>query len=270
VIGFALALSGPKRRPIMLVASVLLILTVFASPQRAARLGLAVALLLLVVATLWPGRRRRSTRTGDLAILVTGLLGIAAASVFVKSVFGNSQASLVSALPFSKYTTRAVSSSYRQGSVQSRFNEWAAAWPDVRSHLLFGNGLGKTFVHYDIGTAQFITYDITNNIGLDILLRTGIVGLLLFVVALGATFRTALRASRQSASDAVSLLIVTTGAVLGGFIAKGMVESVLNEFRLTPLFGFLVGLVLAFAHERRDDVLTTDASRAEQVTVRSS
>jgi O-antigen ligase len=136
----------------------------------------------------------------------------------------------------------------------------------MRAHLLLGNGLGKTFVHYDIGTAQFITYDITNNIGLDLIFRTGLVGLVLFVVALGGTVRFALRAWRQSASDAVSLMTVATLAALAGFIAKGMVESVINEFRLTPLFGFLIGLLLACSRENRDRRTAATSHGAELLT----
>lgn len=251
IIGFGVELSRRHRRPLVLIASTVLVMAFLASPQRAARLGVAVTLVLLLVAVVWPRRRRLRARSGDLVLIITCAVAIVAGTVFMTAVFSTPQSSVSAAIPFSKYNSQAVSSSYRTGSVQSRFNEWDAALPLIRAEPLVGNGVGKTFLHYDVGTNTFIEYDITNNIFLDLLLRTGAVGLVLYLLAIGGTFASAWRVWRRSVSDQASIMAVTVGAVLGGFIAKGMVESVLNEFHLTPLFGFLVGLILALAGAER-------------------
>jgi O-antigen ligase len=261
LVGFAMELSTKRRRPLVLVASTVLVLAVFASTQRAARLGLAVALGVFLVTVIWPRRRRFTARTADLALVAACALAIAASSVFVHAVSGETRPSIAAALPFSSYTTQAVRSDYRQGSVQSRYNEWAVARPLIRARPVAGYGLAKTFVHYDVGTGTFIDYDITNNIALDLLVRTGAVGLVLFVSALAGTLAGAWRVWRRASSDTVSLVAAMTGAVLVGFIAKGMVESVLNEFHLTPLLGFLAGLVLALvAGDRTSDAGSAVAS----------
>lgn len=252
LLGFALELPRPRRRPLVLVASTVLVLAVMASAQRAARLGLLVAFAFVLIAALWPWRRRLRMRAFDVAAIITCLIGAVAAGVFVRAAANHSRAPLSEAIPFSRYMTQAISNSYRQGSVQSRYNEWRAALTLVRDHPWAGNGLGKTFLHYDVGTRSWIDYDITNNIPLDLLLRTGAIGVVLFLVALVLTFAGAWQVWRRTGDDARSILAITAAAVLADFLAKGMVESVLNEFRMTPLFGFLIGLILSLGTRERE------------------
>jgi O-antigen ligase len=146
--------------------------------------------------------------------------------------------------------------------VHSRYNEWRAAEPLIRDRPVFGSGLGTTFQHYEIGTATFVDYDLTNNIALDLLLRVGAIGLALFAAAIGATLAAAWRVWRRARSDTVALLGAMAFAVLAGYLAKGMVESVLNEYHLTPLLGLLVGLVGALAAAQDDPDADSAAERA--------
>ena len=48
-----------------------------------------------------------------------------------------------------------------------------------------GWGLGQTISFFDVGPRQFVTSYLTHNILTDLLLRTGLVGLLLFLAAFG-------------------------------------------------------------------------------------
>jgi O-antigen ligase len=251
-LGLAMELTRQRRRTYVLLASAMLLLAPLASIQRAARLGIAVTIVVFLVAVLWPRRRRFHARGGDWIVVAAVAAAVVAGPIFVRSVAGEPTKSVAAAIPFSKYTTQALSTDYRQGSVHSRYNEWRAAEPLIRDRPVFGSGLGTTFQHYEIGTATFVDYDLTNNIALDLLLRVGAIGLALFVAAIGATLATAWRVWRRARSDTVALLGAMTFAVLAGYLAKGMVESVLNEYHLTPLLGLLVGLVGALAAAKDD------------------
>lgn len=253
LLGLAMETTRPRRRPTVLAASAMLVLAHLASPQRAARLGLAVALVAFLLVLCWPRRRRFVARGGDLLVVGMCLAAVVAGPVFARSLSGGPAPSVAASVPFLDLTAQAIDPTYRQGSVESRYNEWAVARPLIAERPVIGWGVGRTFVHYDVGTGTFIDYDLTNNIGLDLLLRSGIVGLLLFAGAVAGTLVAAWRAWTRAGPDAAALLAAMAGAVLVGLLAKGMVESILNEYRLTPLLGLLAGLILALAAGAREE-----------------
>jgi O-antigen ligase len=249
-IGLAMEYTRPRRRWGVLPASVVLVLSHAASSQRAARLDVVATILVFFLIALAPRARRFRIRGGELAVVAMVLAAVIAVPIFVKGVRGGSNIKLASAIPVVSSAVHVASSHYRQGSIQSRFNEWAAARPLIAQSPIVGQGLGKTFVHYDVGTRSLITFDETNNIILDLLLRTGVVGVVLFLAALASTVAAGLRAWSTAAADVAPVAAMAT-AVLAGFMAKGMVESVLNEYHLTPLLGLLAGLAISAAAASR-------------------
>ena len=251
LLGLAMEMSRPKRRLGVLLASLVLVLSHAGTAQRAARLDLAVSLLVFLGLLLWPRRRRFLARGGELAVAGLVVAALIATPVFLRAVRDTGPTAVTEAVPLLNSSVYVASPNYRQGSVDSRFNEWQTAGPLIREQPLLGQGLGTTFTHYDIGTRSWITFDITNNIWLDLLLRSGAVGLALFVMALATTIAGAWRAWRRSPLDEAALLAAMTLAVLVGYVAKGQVESVLNEYRMTPLLGLLAGLALSAARSYR-------------------
>lgn len=249
LLGLAMETTRPQRRPGVLLASIVLVLAHAESSQRAARLDLVVSLLVFLVIVLAPRQRRFAVRGGELVLVGLALCAVVAVPVFTRAVSGSSQTSVLDAVPVVNVAAHVANSSYRQGSVQSRYNEWSAALPLIDEHPVLGSGLGRTFPHYDVGTRQTITYDITNNLVLDLLLRTGAVGLALFVLGFAGTVGAAWRVWQRGPSPQGALLTAMALAVTCGLLAKAMVESVLNEYHLTPLLGFLLGLVFAAAAE---------------------
>jgi O-antigen ligase len=245
-IGFAMEYTRDQRRWAVLPASVVLVLAHAASAQRAARLDVVVTIAAFLLIVLAPRARRFRIRGGELAVVALAVAAVIATPIFVHGLRGGIESTFVSAIPVVNSAVNVASSNYRQGSIQSRYNEWAAAGQLISESPVIGQGLGKTFVHYDVGVRQFVTFDETNNIVLDLLLRTGAVGLALFLAAIVSTAVEGLRVW-HSAEDVVAAVCAMTLAVLAGLIGKGMVESVLNEFHLTPLLGLLAGLVTSAA-----------------------
>lgn len=254
LLALALELTRERRRPDVLAAGLVLILAHAATPQRATRVDLVVSLATFLVVVLWPRRRRFRLRGGELALAGLALAGVVAAPLFARSVEGVPSASVIDQIPIVNTAAHVASSNYRQGSVQARYNEWHAAWPLVTAEPVTGGGLGETFTHYDVGTRTWVTYDLTNNVLLDVAVRAGAVGVALLLLAVGATVLAMTRVWRHSRSNQGALLCGMALATLIGLLGKGMVESILNEYHLTPLVGFLAGLVLACAASLdRDD-----------------
>jgi O-antigen ligase len=245
LMGLAMEVTRRTRRRGVLLSSAVLVVAHSASAQRATRLDLVVSVAAFVLILLLPRRRRFFVRGGELVLVALAIMAVFAVPIFARAVRGNSDASVLAAVPVVSTAAHVASTSYRQGSVQSRYNEWAAARPLIGQSPLTGYGLGETFTHYDVGTRSFVTFDLTNNIALDLLLRTGAAGLALFLMALIASLAAGWRAWRDSPVDEGALLAAMASAVLLGLLGKGMVESILNEYRLTPLLGLIVGLVLA-------------------------
>jgi O-antigen ligase len=245
LLGLAMEAGRQPRRISVVLSSTMLVLAHLASPQRAARLGLAATLVALVVCLVWPRRRRFAIAGGEVVLVVALMAAVVAGSVFLHAARGESSRSVAASVPFIGLSTQAVDPTYRQGSVHSRFNEWTHARSMIAQRPLVGYGLGKVYTHYDEGTRTFITYDIANNLVLDLLLRTGIVGLVLFFAAAGSTLGAGWRAWRLLPDDSESLVVLMASSALVGLLAKAMVETVINEYRLTPLLGFLVGLLIA-------------------------
>ena len=244
VLGLASEMGRRRRSPTVLLAATALLLAHLVSSQRAARLGLAVVLITFLLVLLLPRGRPRPFSAGDAAALLAVILAAVSVPLLVWSITTSTGGSPLNAYPFLDRTLQAVDTGYRQGSVESRFNEWAEALPLIRDRPVFGNGVGTTFDHHDVGKDVVIRYDITNNLILDLLLRAGAVGLIGFTLAWVATCRLALLVWRRG-RDQVALLAVAAGCALAGMVAKAMVESIINEYRMTVLIGLLAGVVFS-------------------------
>ena len=94
---------------------------------------------------------------------------------------------------------------------------------------------------------QFFQLDITHNVGLDILLRAGAVGFLLFIAALATSFFGALRTWYRSQEELVAALALGATAAVLGLIGKGMAESILEKYRIAVALGLFLGILLSAA-----------------------
>src|SRR5687768_2264384 len=100
-----------------------------------------------------------------------------------------------------------------------------------------------TYTYFEPGPYQFVTTDLTHNLIGDLLRRTGLVGVVRFVAAVAFSGRDGLKAWRYHVDARAAGLALGCVAALAGILAKGMVESLFEKYRLATLMGLLFGIV---------------------------
>ena len=245
VLALVMGVARPRhlgRRAVLIIPAALLILSHLASTQRAARLGLYVSLLVvLVIACLPTARRRLSFSLGQVGFAAACLAAIGFGMVFVPAVVNAAAPQTVVAAP----DTDRFAPTSRQGSIQSRFNQWEVVRGRIAERPLTGEGLGGTFLSFDEGDNAYVETNISHNIALDVIRRTGAVGAVLGVSALLAVLAQAILTWRFHPNTQVAALAAATIAVTAGLLAKGMVESILEKHRLAVLLGVVLGIAIS-------------------------
>ena len=248
VIGLLVELSRQRRRrPWFLFASLVLIMTHLASTQRAERLDLYVTILVVLLACLSPARKRlRVTPFAVGAVLLAAVTVVLVVPMFTAGVRTavSGQPSTVH-IPLAEQTATALNPGHRQGSVQSRYNQWDVVGELIEEHPFIGSGLGRTFVHYEEGSRTNVTQDITHDFALDLLFRGGLIALLLFLAAIGSVLNAGILVWRKHIQPEVAALALAASAALVGLLARGLVESIFEKYRLAVGLGVLIGLVLS-------------------------
>ncbi|MBK5305567.1 MAG: O-antigen ligase family protein [Frankiaceae bacterium] len=243
------ALHESRRRFLLLAASVPLLLSALAAGQRAAMIGTGCAVLFCVV-VLAITRQHVRVPLGELVVI--GLLAgaLVAAPVLLGALGGKAPS-----VPLTTTVEQALHSRGKQLSSQGRVNQWREVRPLLAERLVQGHGLGKTYAYYEPGPAEFVVSDVTHNVVLDVLLRMGLVGVLLFLAAVTSTVVDGLRVVRRSLEPLVSATALAATAGVVGWAAKGMVESLFEKYRLALLLGLLVGMVcsLSRSHDPSSD-----------------
>ena len=245
---------GEVRRWVLLSSGAVMVVSLLASPQRAARVALVVMAVIAVVAMLTRTGRWWLGLTRQRIVVAGAVLGAVGCFALLVGVLGQSlQEPRNAVTPAAEEPTFGATT--RQGSVDSRFNQWQEAWDEVRGSPIVGQGLGGTQVHFDEGHKAFVESDISHNIALDTLRRTGVIGLLFGVAAVVVTLAQSVAVWRFSDSRALAFWALTSVAVSSGLIARGMVESVLEKDRLALLLGVALGFASAavMAHQERQE-----------------
>ncbi|MEO6715013.1 MAG: O-antigen ligase family protein, partial [Mycobacteriales bacterium] len=237
LIGLGLELARPIRRAPRLAAAIVLAASPLASSQRAALLGLGAAtLVLFLFAAVHGSVGYVRLRSGDVALGVLVVGGLAGLAVVLMGMRSSVVRDFVDEQLRSTFQSTA-----KAQSAQSRINQWRAARELIAQQPLFGSGLGTEFVHYEVGPNEFWTQNITHNIGLDLLMRTGLLGFTLFTLALLSSLAEGVRAVWRSHSPQLVALSALAIAAIVAFLAKGTVESVLEKYRLCVLVGLALG-----------------------------
>ncbi len=117
------------------------------------------------------------------------------------------------------------------------------ALADARQHIILGEGLGFEYSYFQAGPNQFIVTDLTENIGLDLWLRTGLIGLGLFLLALVASLVNGFATWRLHPDPMVAVLALALFAVVIGLVAAGQVESIFENYRLATVLGLSLGML---------------------------
>jgi O-Antigen ligase len=212
--------------------------------QRAALLGLTVSLI--AVALLAPlARRHLRTTPTEVAVFLAAGLALATLPAAAPAVSEARPGSL----PFSGVVTGAFTSRAKQLSQEDRVNQWKKARTLLAERPVFGWGLGTAYTYWDPGYFRFKETNLTHNIAGDLLLRTGAVGLLLFLVPVGLTLAAGLRGLLTAQHRGTAALAIGAIAAAAGMLARGGVESIFEKFRLAMFLAVLLGIALAAARD---------------------
>jgi O-antigen ligase len=242
IILFAYAMTKSSGRASAIALAVPLAAAGVLSNQRAAVLGIAASVATL--AFLAALRQDRIRLTSAQVVIAAGVV----AAAFVLPTF--STAALGSpnpTIPLAGAYEQTFGGEGNERTTQDRYNQWSNARGLIEQQPIFGWGLGKVYIFYDEGTRTLKTTHLTHNIGLDLLVRTGIVGLVFFLVALCISLAGGVRAWREHGDDRIAALAAGCVAVVVGLVAKGMVESIFEKYRLAVFLGLSLGVLLSTA-----------------------
>jgi O-antigen ligase len=245
IITLAVGMCSDADRLRALVVALPMLGAPLACGQRAAIIGLGTGVFALVVAAPFALRHIRVTGS-EIGIVLVASAGIVTALLVLDAVTGSSHVSL----PLAQHIQETFESRGKQLSGEDRINQWAQARPLIASRPWFGWGLGKEYDYYDAGFHEFTSTDLTHNIALDLLLRTGVVGLLLFLAAAVTSARDSIVTWLHEVDARIAALALGCAAAFTGLIVKGMFESIFEKYRLALLMGGLIGMSISFAAAR--------------------
>jgi O-antigen ligase len=244
VLALALASFRSDRRLRLFAAAGPLLLVPALAGQRAAILGLGVSLLVLFLGMIATNRRPRATPT-EFALLALLVVGLATLPTVGRLTLGAASAQL----PFAGSVEETFTSQAKKQSAEARLNQWRKARELIEERPLTGWGLGKTYTHYDPGHREFFETNFTHNIITDLLLRTGAIGVALFIIAIALAVNDGWGAWRRQENDLAAALALACVAIVAGLLARGMVESLFEKFRLATLLGLALGIIGSVAVE---------------------
>ena len=239
VIALALGLLAGQRRWRLLVSATVLLVAPAFGDQRAAFVGLGLALAIVLVAIALSRRRVGVTPTE------AALAAAAVAGVLLLSTVPAVVADRTVKLPLQDRLSTTFGSYEEVLTTKDRLNQWNVAIPLIRERPVFGHGLGYEYVFWDEGYFFFKRTDLTHNIFIDLLLRSGLVGLALFLLAFAATSVAVARAWWSNPSDRAAAFALAVGAAVAGLVAKGMAESIFENYRLATALGLGIGVMIS-------------------------
>ena len=251
VVVMAVALVSERGRGWLVLLALPLLACPLPVGQRAAMVGLIVSVGALALALPFGRRGVRTTPTEVALVLAVGL-GLIILPTFAPAVTEQDTKALPLASLTSPFTNRA-----KQLSGEDRVYQWRKARVLIAERPVFGWGLGFTYVSWDPGYYRFRDNFLTHNIVGDLLLRTGAVGLILFLIPVALALGLALGGWRGLVDTRMAAVTLGAGAALAGLLAKGLFESIFEKYRLALFLAVLVGVIVALDRELRDPVPVT-------------
>lgn len=262
IVGLLMDAARRDRRLFVALASVPLLLSPLLATQRGATLGAGAALAVLLAASVgrtWR-RRIRATPTEALLLLCVVLVPVLL-TIAMRAATADSPTRRAEIVPLADTVTDTFLDSKKAQSASARQDLWRAGLEDAAGSPVMGWGLGRTYsVELTIRTGGTLEGGGFHNILIDLLVRRGAIGVVLFVVAVGFTMRDAVAIWRHHLDRRIAVFAAGCGATLAGLLAKGLVESLFEKFRLVTLFGVLIGAIASAASSMREsaDVTTSD------------
>jgi hypothetical protein len=238
VITLVVGASQQTQRLQWLLVGTPLVLTPFTTEQRAALLGLALSVITVAVAWMRPGGHRGMHVTPT----ELGLVGLMLILFLTLPSVGSAVIEQRPApTPFSDELRVAFEGQEKVQSAESRRNQWDKAREIIGRSPVVGKGLGTEYRYYEQGPDEIWQSNLTHNVPLDVMMRSGVTGFVLLVVALSVSIIGGLRAIRQRSSPQVVALALACVAVIVGLAGKGLVESIFEKYLLATAIGLVLG-----------------------------
>ncbi len=229
------------------LALIPVVVCVVLAQERAVLLNLGVVVLVVVAAVIvrwWRGLDRRfRVRSGQVTVALLAIVAVFIAIVVVPAAVQRRPAQI----PLAASYERLFHNEGKAESAQDRLNMAAAAERLIPQHLYIGWGLGVQFPFYEAGVRKVELNPYVHDIVLDLWLRLGLIGLLSFLAALGASIAEGLRVWRRQTDPVVAGLALALVAVVVGLTVTGLLEPMLDEYRFVTLFGVSLGMLRACA-----------------------
>jgi O-antigen ligase len=246
VLGLCMAVCSERKRfPLLFVIAPLFVPPLMAH-QRAALVTLSVSVVALAVLLPLARHKLRVTLAEGL-LVVFATIALVALPVFINGVIAGKRV-----IPFSRQLTFALAGGEKKLTAQDRVNQIQAAKPLISQRPVTGWGLGRTIVYYEVGFKVFVVTYLTHNIVIDLLLRTGAVGLALFLLAVLGSLAQGFTAWRHASDPMVAATALASVTIVAGWVAHGLVESLFEHVQLAPLLGITLGLAQAAASQLRE------------------
>jgi hypothetical protein len=236
--------SGPIRLYHVL-ALVPVVGSVLLADQRAVLVNLGTVVVVVAVGII-VGPRRGIARGlyvtgGQLLLTVLAIVAIGLLLVVVPAAVNRQPAQL----PLASSAQSLFHNEGKAESAQDRLDLASQAEKLIPQHLLIGWGFGIELQFYEAGTRTVETIAEAHDIVLDLWLRLGLVGLVLFALALGDSVMGGLGVWRRNPDRVTASLALVLVGVLAGLFATGLLEPLLDEYRFATLFGVSLGLLRA-------------------------
>ena len=245
VLALCMAFCSDRTRFPLLFAIGPLFVPALMAHQRAALVTLTVSVCVLAV-VLPMARHTLKVTLAETVVVVLAGVAFVALPVFVNGVIEGKRV-----IPFSRSLSYALTSGEKKLSAQDRVNQFHEAKKLIVQRPITGWGLGQTITYYEVGFRMFIVTYLTHNIVIDLLLRTGAVGLILFLLAVIGSLSQGFTSWRNATDPMVAATALASVTIIAGWVAHGLVESLFEHVQLAPLFGITLGLAQASTSQLR-------------------
>ncbi|MEL6892523.1 MAG: O-antigen ligase family protein, partial [Actinomycetota bacterium] len=234
VIAIMVQVVSDRRRVASAAAIVALLAAPVTAQQRASYLVVGVVVACFAIAIFGSTWARRAKAT----MLEVGLFGMAAFGLAVAGVAVTASPGVLAPV------TEAFGGEADATSARARVSLYSQAIDKIAEQPFIGAGVG-TKVTRIVERGNREVGATAHNIVLDMLMRVGVFGFALFVLAIVGTIIIGTRAWRRSGDDVVAAMAFAANVIVLGVITKAMVEPALDRFRLSSALGLAVGVVLA-------------------------
>lgn len=240
---------GRRRLSVIGPGAVMIVSPIVASQAGPYLSLMAVLLILLVVATTPTWRQRTQLSASDVVFSVLAVAGLVAIGLFASG--GRSPA-------FVGQFEEAVLSDSQSTTTSERVQLWDEATARIAASPVWGEGLGVRGT-IERPWPQPQVQATFHNVGFDIAVRSGLVGLGLLSLALVSTLFDARRVWLEHARSSIATLALAATVAVAAMGSRSMVSSAFERSRVVAALFFAIGVIFA-ARRDLDDVPTDEGN----------